>query len=228
MKTKLLLLHGALGNKTQFGAAKALLAEHFEVYDMDFEGHGESPSDKDYSMHVFTENVVAFLQEHSIDKINIFGYSMGGYVALYTALKFPDKVENIVTLGTKFNWEKEAAAQEVRMLNPEKIEAKVPRFAEQLMRAHPAQDWKDVVHKTASMMLGLAEREKFTAEELGQIQHRATIGIGSLDKMVGLEESQHAAALLPNASLKQLEGVEHPIEKMAPDALAEFVVEALR
>jgi pimeloyl-ACP methyl ester carboxylesterase len=51
---------------------------------------------------------------------------MGGYVALKTAVLHPGRIEAIVTLGTKFHWDPENASNEVRMLNPEKIEEKVP------------------------------------------------------------------------------------------------------
>ena len=54
---------------------------------------------------------------------------MGGYVALQLANKHPKYVQKIITLGTKFAWDKETAAKEVKMLNPEKIEEKIPAFA---------------------------------------------------------------------------------------------------
>ena len=47
------------------------------------------------------------------------GHSMGGYVALKLALKRPELVDRIITLGTKFNWTPEVAAKEVKMLNPD-------------------------------------------------------------------------------------------------------------
>lgn len=220
---KLLLLHGALGSKKQFEPILKELSEKFEVYKLNFEGHGDIASDKEYSMDLFAQNTIDFLNTNSIDKINVFGYSMGGYVALKTALLHPEKIDSILTLGTKFDWTIEAATKEVKMLNPEKIEEKVPQFADKLKKEHPAHDWKEVVKKTAQMMMGLAEGEKLKEEEIKQIQHKAIIGIGELDKMVTYDESKKAANLLPNGKLVMLAEVKHPIDKVEPTQLISFI-----
>jgi pimeloyl-ACP methyl ester carboxylesterase len=128
MNPSLLLLHGALGSQKQFDPIIPLLEDQFDVHRFDFEGHGENVSDTAYSMKLFSQNVVEYLDKHSIEKTNVFGYSMGGYVALKTALAEPDRIGKIATLGTKFNWSLEAAQREVRMLNPDKIEEKGPPF----------------------------------------------------------------------------------------------------
>ena len=227
MKEKLLLLHGALGSKKQFNAIKDALNEQFDVYHLNFEGHGGVQSEKEFSIQLFTENVIKFLEENSIEKINVFGYSMGGYVALNTALKAPGSISKIVTLGTKFNWDIESANKEVRMLNPDKIEEKVPQFANKLKKEHHPLDWKEVVSKTANMMLGMANGNKLKEEDLKKINHNVVIGIGTLDKMVSLEESENASNLLPNGSLNQLKDFQHPIDKVDPSDLVLFVKEAL-
>lgn len=223
MKEKILLLHGALGSEKQFTSVKALLSERFEVYTLDFEGHGKSISIQEFSIKLFTKNVLEFLERQSIESINIFGYSMGGYVALNTALKHPEKVNKVITLGTKFDWSIESAEKEVNMLNPEKIEEKVPQFADKLKQEHFPQDWKVIVEKTAKMMLGLSTHEKLTPKDFIQIAHKVTIGIGSIDKMVSMEECESVAQFLPNGRLRILEGVEHPIDKINPDILSEYI-----
>ena len=40
MKEKLILLHGALGSKNQFRPLMERLKEYFDMYTMNFEGHG--------------------------------------------------------------------------------------------------------------------------------------------------------------------------------------------
>ena len=223
MKEKLLLLHGALGSKKQFAPIKPLLEKTFDVFDMDFEGHGGFQSDKDFSMQLFTENAIDFLDQNTIDKINIFGYSMGGYVALNMALKIPDRVKKIATLGTKFNWSMESAQKEVRMLNPDKIEEKVPHFASKLKEEHFPQDWKTIVRKTAAMMMGLAEGEQLNANDFKQIKTEVQIGIGSLDKMVTVEESEVVANLIPKSTFKIMEGFPHPIDKIDLTQLNNYI-----
>lgn len=228
MKEKLLLLHGALGSKKQFASVKPLLENTFDIYDMDFAGHGDFKSNNNFSMQLFTQNVIDYLNQKNIENINIFGYSMGGYVALNMALKNRDKIKKIATLGTKFNWSIESAQKETRMLNPDKIEEKVPHFANKLKEEHFPQDWKKIIRKTAGMMMGLAEGEKLTDADFKQINTPVQIGVGSLDKMVTIEESENAADLIPNATFKIIEGIPHPIDKIDTNALFNYIHQAFK
>ena len=130
-----------------------------------------------------------------------------------------------MTLGTKFDWSLESAQKEVKMLNPEKIKEKIPHFAEHLNRLHQPLDWTQVMTKTADMMLNMAAGAKLSEPDFKRINQEVVIGIGSLDNMVTLEESQHAADLLPNAKLVELPDVPHPIEKVDVDVLVDYIIQ---
>jgi len=223
MQEKLLLLHGALGSKKQLITLKEKLEESFDVYIMNFEGHGGVESSREFSIELFTQNVIDYLHENSINEINIWGYSMGGYVALNTALKFPEKVKKIITLGTKFKWDIESAEKEVKMLNPLIIEDKIPDFAEKLKQEHHPQDWKEIMKKTAKMMLNMAKGDKIIDADFKKINQNVVIGIGSLDNMVSYEESKHVSTLIPNVKLILLEGVKHPFDNIEVDILVNYI-----
>jgi len=148
---------------------------------------------------------------------------MGGYAALAFAKKHPALVERIITLGTKFAWTETFAKQEIRKLNPNKTEEKVPAFAQKLEVIHAPSDWKEVVSKTAKMMEGLGRSEKLSKEDFQQIDHPTLVTRGSLDRMVTLTESEEIAGLLPNATFQTLEGFPHLIEKVDAEKLAVIV-----
>lgn len=226
-KGNLLLLHGALGSEAQLETLKLELENQYTVFTLNFEGHGGRSSNRTFSITHFMENVVAFLDENAIASTDIFGYSMGGYVALTLALHQPKRVNRIVTFGTKFHWTPESAQNEVKMLNPEVIEEKVPKFASHLNKVHAPVDWKEVMSKTAQMMLDLGDHPPLHADTLSQIPHEVTIGIGTEDNMVSIEESEKAAASLQNGKLDPLEGFLHPIERNALNDLAMFIVNVL-
>ena len=223
-KPNLLLLHGALGSKAHFDSLRNLLSDQFNVFDLNFEGHGNQITENEFSIELFADNVLHLLQEQNITKTDIFGYSMGGYVGLKLALNHPELVGKILTLGTKFNWTKAVSEQEVRKLNPEIIAAKVPVFAKRLEELHSADSWKVVVNKTAKMMLDLGNGKKISDESLAQLDNQITIGIGELDRMVTLEESQRIAELLPNGKLEIISGFKHPIEQIDVQELANFIL----
>lgn len=208
----ILLLHGALGSEAQFKALKETLSESFAVHTLTFEGHGGRDSNRPFSMTHFVENVIEYLDENKLERIDIFGYSMGGYVALMLAANHPNRVGKIVTLGTKFAWSPEFSAMEVRKLNPEKIEEKVPRFAQFLEKVHAPLDWKNVVTNTADMMINLGEKRPLD-EYYSSISSPTLITLGSLDNMSSEEESKSVAEQLAKGQFKLLPDVEHPIEK---------------
>jgi pimeloyl-ACP methyl ester carboxylesterase len=217
---KLLLLHGATGSSQQFEQVAALLNNSFEIHTLDFSGHGGKPiPDEPFSIELFAKDVLRWMQQNKIATIDIFGYSMGGYVALYLAKNHPEKVGKVFTLATKFNWNPEGAAKEAAMLNPEKIVEKVPVFAKALEQKH-GENWKTVLIKTAEMMINLGNSPALPLTSLTEIQHPILISVGDKDNMVTLEETIAAYRSIKNGQLLVLPQTQHPFERVNPKRIA--------
>ena len=152
---------------------------------------------------------------------------MGGYVALNLALQKPEMIHSITTLGTKFDWSPEAVDKELRMLNPDKIEEKVPKFAEKLREEHNPADWKELMRKTAKIMKGMGEGKRLELKEISKIKHKVIIGLGSEDKMVTVEESKQVAKELSNGKFVTLSGLSHPIDSTDPNTIASYIKESV-
>jgi pimeloyl-ACP methyl ester carboxylesterase len=220
----LLLLHGAIGAKGQLQPLAEQLKDKFIVHTLNFSGHGGATLPAEFSMEAFAEDVLAYLEANSIRQVNIFGYSMGGYVALYLAKHHPEKIEKLFTLGTKFLWSPEIAAKEIKMLDAGKIAEKIPAFAEALEKRHAPNDWKAILKKTAEMMEGLGNHNVLQSPDYNSIEHPVLIGIGDKDTMVTLEETIDVYRSLKNANLSVFPGMQHPIEKVNPGRLAEEII----
>ena len=218
---KLLLLHGAIGAKDQFGILRELLSAEMEVHTMNFTGHGggEIPEEP-FTIDMFARDIITYLDSNNIDEINIFGYSMGGYAALYAALNNPGRIGKIFTLATKFDWTPEIAEREVKMLDAQKMKVKVPKFAAELAKRHGEDKWVTLLQKTADMMTGLGNKNVLSVELLNQINNKVLVGIGDSDKMVSLEETIAAYRALSNANLIVLPATPHPIEMADSTRLA--------
>jgi pimeloyl-ACP methyl ester carboxylesterase len=219
-----LLLHGALGSKAQLDPLKKILeTQGREVYSLNFSGHsGESFRDT-FGIETFSDDVMRFLTEKKISRTDIFGYSMGGYVALWVAKNNPDGIGKIVTLGTKFDWTPESAARETKKLNPEKIVEKVPAFARILEHRHAPNDWKILLHKTAEMMESLGQRPLLTEAVVKKITVPITVLLGDADDLADLDFSKKIAESLPNGQFTLLENTPHPIEKVDLQKLIEHI-----
>lgn len=222
-KPHLILLHGAIGDSKQLLPIKILLEKDFEVHTMNFSGHGGRPyKPTKFGIDTFVSDVLEYMDEHELERSYIFGYSMGGYVALNLIRQgFGDRVIKLFTLATKVNWTPEAREQEKRNSNPAKIEEKVPKFAEILKNRHAPNDWKELVTKTAVF---LEDMYFITDADYKNIETPITIGVGTEDTLVSVEEAEHVARILPNGHFKIFEGFKHPIEQVDTQVLCKEIL----
>lgn len=213
MKTPILLLHGALGSEKTMDGLKVHLGEKHEVYTLTFHGHGDTDQRDVLSFSDFVDQIKQFVDHENLEQVIIFGFSMGGYAGLLFAHSFPEKVKRVITLGTKFNWTPQIALKESKLLNPETLEEKVPRFAQYLQGLH-GEKWKNLCGSTANLLLGLGDNPLLNETVLATLENPVNILLGEEDQMVSESESKKAAADLKRGTFTLLPGQPHPIEKV--------------
>lgn len=222
----IVLLHGALGAEQQLKPIAEALQKHTKrpIYTYNFPGHGGTDVPQSgFDMGVLAREFGAWLSSMNLMGADIFGYSMGGYIALLTVRSHPERIRHILTLGTKFDWSPEGAQREVRHLDAQKLEEKVPAYAHHLQQLHGPK-WKEVLKATASMMLKLGENPLLNDTTLQSIQHPVIITRGTEDRMVTREESESVSLTLPDARYKEIEGWVHPLEKLDIEALSVKII----
>lgn len=225
----LLLLHGAIGAADQLQPLATSLQAHSKTISFDFPGHGgKAFAGQSFSIAGFAEAVKTFLEEQELEQVNIFGYSMGGYVGMYLAKHYPQKVSKLVTLATKFHWDEAIAAKEIKMLDAAKIEEKLPAFAKALQQRHAPNDWKQVLQHTIGMLLALGADNTLKPEQYADIQTPSLILLGDRDKMVSLEETVAVYRSLPNAQMGIIPNTHHPIEQVNLEALSFLIKQFLQ
>lgn len=218
----LLLLHGALYTAAEFAPLIDALGPDRQVHTFDFPGHGSRADQKGpFGIGAFADATLEEMDRLGVAQADIFGFSMGGYVALYLAATHPERVGRITTLGTKMAWDEETAEREMKNLDPETIEKKVPAFAEVLRDRHGDPAWKTVLERTAAMMSRLGAEPPLTDETLASIEHPVRMMVGDRDRMVSIEETQAAYRALANGELMVVPGTPHGVE------VHEFVVRSL-
>jgi pimeloyl-ACP methyl ester carboxylesterase len=223
MTKPMLLLPGALGSATQFDDFRANMPEDRMVYALNFPGHGGTAADAPFSVSLFSDAVLHFMDQNNLACVDIFGYSMGGYVALWFAWKHPERVHSITTYGTKLAWDPEVAAGMSRMFDPEKIAAKAPPLAESLAKNHGAAHWQNLCHRTAAFLQALGNGEGLPSQAFGEIKCPVTIGWGDLDQVVSESESRSVAQAIPQGRFEKFLGGKHLLEQVDAGQLARFV-----
>lgn len=223
----LLLLHGALGHSSQFGYYESELSRYFHLHNLLFEGHGNSPVPESISIERYITQVGKYCEENQLDELYLFGYSMGGYVALSYALEQPQRVHSVLTLATKFHWTEEGAHRESKMLNPDVIAEKVPKYASQLAALHGEEKWKELLSAISGMMKGLGKNPLLTPIQLKMIKARVQLMVGDNDTMVSVEETYAASKEIPAANFAVLPQTAHPFEKVRPEILTALIKDFL-
>lgn len=224
-----ILLHGALGSQSQLLPLKEKLEARYSVHTFNLSGHaGKQIPSVPLSIALFASDVLEFMEQNNITSANIFGYSMGGYVAMYLAKYYPEKIKQVITLAAKFYWDEVVASKEIKMLDADTIEKKVPAFAMQLKERHAPNDWRLVLQKTIDMMISLGKNNTLKIEDYPGIQQQCMIMLGDRDKMVSFEETIAVYKQLPNAQLCVLPQTAHPIEQVNVDMLSYMIVDFLK
>ena len=228
-KDDLVLLHGALGSGAQFDRFMPLLEESFKVWRLDFEGHGYRPmNERPFSTEAFMENVLELMHAQGLSRADLFGYSMGGHIAMCLARHHPERVGRVMTFATKFHWSPQIAAQEAAMLDAARIRQKVPQFAQSLQQRHTAGGWEQVLAKTQAMMIRQGEQPPLSDADYSGISQPVRLSLGDRDKMVSIEETVSVYRLLPDAQLQLFPATAHPIEQAPPEMLAGAITSFFR
>jgi len=97
----LILLHGGLGAISMFGPNLPALAEGRQVIAVDLQGHGRTADiDRPLSPELMADDIAALIKHLKLERPDLMGFSLGGGVALLTAIKHPELVGRLVVVST--------------------------------------------------------------------------------------------------------------------------------
>jgi len=101
----LLLLHGGLFNiDLQFGQVLPGLAKTRQLIAVDFQAHGRTGDiDRPLTSAGLASDVVGLLQHLGVSRVDVFGFSVGGAVALYLAIKHSELVRKLIVSSVSFH-----------------------------------------------------------------------------------------------------------------------------
>ena len=99
--TPVVFLHGAFSNiETDFGKMLPTIAKTRQVIAIEQQGHGRTADiDSPLTYEQMSDDVAELLRQLRITKADFVGYSMGGGIATYMAIRHPELVRKIVYAG---------------------------------------------------------------------------------------------------------------------------------
>jgi pimeloyl-ACP methyl ester carboxylesterase len=153
----LILLHGGVGAIEMFGEVLPLLAEGRRVIAVDLQAHGRTADiDRPLSFESMADDIAALVGYLEIERTDVVGYSLGGGVALQTAIRHPEVVRKLVVASTPFErsgWYPEVLAG-MEQMSPEAAEPmkQTPMYQLYASVAPKPQDWPVLLTKLGKLL----------------------------------------------------------------------------
>ena len=93
-------LHGWLGSWRYWFPSMEKVSSHFRCYSFDFWGFGDSRNGHTIeSVQAYSNQVIRFLDKLGIERAQLVGHSMGGMVALKTAINNRKRIVRVAAVG---------------------------------------------------------------------------------------------------------------------------------
>ncbi|MFC3885547.1 alpha/beta fold hydrolase [Bacillus songklensis] len=236
----LLLIHGSGPGVSAWANWRLVfpfLSQHYHLYAPDVVGFGytERPTGIQYSINMWVEHMITFIETMNLGRVSIIGNSFGGAIALHIANRRPDLVKKLILMGSagiEFPITEELDAVWGYTPSFENMKKLVSTFSNDQSMAN--NDNLVELRYQASMQEGFQEafsamfpapRQRhvnalaLTAEQLGEIEIPVLLIHGREDRIIPLEKTSWSLSqIIPNAELHVFPNCGHwvQIEKTQP------------
>jgi len=178
----LVLIHGGVGAIEMFGSNLAALARTHKVIAVDLQAHGRTADiDRPLRCALMDDDIAALLQYLKIDKADVMGYSLGGEVALRTAIQHSEVVDKLVVVSATFKrdgWYPEILAG-MSQMGPAVAEPmkQTPIYQMYSQLAPRPQDWPVLLTKLGDLL----KQDYDWSEDVKKIKTPTLIIVGDAD-----------------------------------------------
>ncbi|KPH12653.1 hypothetical protein AMQ68_16765 [Chryseobacterium sp. ERMR1:04] len=210
----LILLHGNSGSIKEFYQQIPTLSQQYKVIAIDTRGQGKSTdtSKLDFTYKIFADDVKALVDELGLEKVNIVGWSDGGNTGLEFALKYPDHLNKLVTIGAN--------------TFPEGVDERLFNNMKTQLQVLQAENNPERLNEMRLVKIMLKE-PNISNGSLHKIQNPVLVIAGEND-VIKREHTEMMAKQIPNAELKIYKNATHFIPFENPEELNKDILEFLK
>lgn len=246
----LLLLHGFTGSTATWRPVASRMRPRWRTIAIDLPGHGRSSSPRDparYTLPRFADDLAHALDELSIRRTALLGYSLGGRSALRFAVRHPDRVSALVLESTSAgivgaadrNARAVSDAELAEFIEREGIDAFVARWeslplwnsqaalsadARAALRAQRLQN--DPRGLAASLLGAGTGAAAALTDELRTIAVPTLLIAGALDEKY-VAAASHMGGAIPDARVSIVDNAGHAVHLERPDEFGRIVEDFL-
>lgn len=242
----IVLGHGLLFSTWMWHNQVEALKGEFRCIALDWRGQGRTPASADgkADMDSLTDDLVGLIDHLGLEKVHYAGLSMGGFVGLRFAARYPERVRSLILLDTSAGPEDSEKipqyrllAKVYRILGIGAVRSKVEpiMFDPSLVASGGSKALSDPwiaqlkKVKRAGMVraiLGVTDRPS-VEHELGNIQAPTLIVVGEHDVATPVAKSEKLAAGITNSRLEIIPGCGHLSTLEKPEIVNELMVNFL-
>jgi len=217
--TPLVLLHGYPLDHHLWDDVVPLFKDTFDLIIPDLRGFGDSTTvATPYSMNDFASDLAGLLDQLGIQKTALAGHSMGGYVALAFAQRYPERMNGLALVSSqvladppdrkegRYKTAAEVAEKGIRGV----VETMTPKFTADPHWQAFARESMEQQQPAAYIgaLKAMAERVDSTAL-LSSMQYPLVVIHGAADALIPIERAREVKAARPESTLVEISGAGH-------------------
>ena len=217
--TPLVLLHGYPLDHHLWDDVLPLLEDTFDLIVPDLRGFGESTTvATPYSMSDFASDVAGLLDQLGIQKTAVAGHSMGGYVALAFAERYPERMNGLALVSSQVLADP-PDRKEARYKTAAEVEEKGINGVLETMTSKFTSDphWQAFARESMEKqqpaayigaLKAMADRADSTGL-LSTIKYPVVVIHGDADALIPVDRAREVKAARPESTLVEISGAGH-------------------
>lgn len=218
----LLFLHGA-GGSTVLETAPLMrkLESTFHTVGVDLSGHGASsfPKDGHLRMDALVRDAIAALDAVDENAAHVFGFSLGGALALRLAQIHPARVNRLALFQTNARWPAHRTDQMLQRLDLNELRDRAPDHVARLETVH--EEPERLFQRLQALIKTLPMASEPMWHTISDIAAPILIGTVDRDPLFDADVARTLQGKLPHARLAILPGQDHslidgPVDLLAP------------
>lgn len=221
----LIVLHGGFGSIEDYNSIIPVLSSAFKVIGIDTRGHGASAlGSQPLTYKLLADDLACVIQALGLNKYNLMGFSDGGTVAYRHAMRQPEGLEKLITIGA--GWELNVGDPEWEMyseMNGKIWKRMFPESYQHYMSLNPERDWDTFASNVINMWKDLTPGN-YPRELVQNITCETLVIRGDQDQLTSLESMARLAKIMKNMHYCNIPFAEH----VAFDDQPELVLNVLR
>jgi pimeloyl-ACP methyl ester carboxylesterase len=220
-RSPLLLVHGWPLDRSIWDAQLGAFGSERRIVAPDLAGFGDSRGKSHTSVEAHADDLAQLVERLGLDGFVLAGLSMGGYIALAYARRYPERLAGLVLADSRAEPDDEAAragrAASIELVRSEGLGALAGRLVGRLLAEEASPSSRDGLsamilrqdpEAVTAALTAMAERPD-ARPALGEIRVPTLVVVGALDVVTPPAAAEAMAGAIPGARLVVVPGAGH-------------------